>query len=103
MSGYVREALVRFGRDLHTLNHQPHKHIKPVNDQIIQYTKPEDASPLLNDTVKKCVQKMTGMFLCYARVVDQTIFVALSAIVETKAPWNYRWEITPTIWSPHMY
>ena len=41
---------------------------------------PTDDSPLLNKEKKKFVQEVTGVFLYYARAVDSTMLVALSAI-----------------------
>ena len=85
MPGYVNEALTRFQHEMRKLNDQPHKHAVPVFGATIQYTKPEDTSPLLNEEDKKYVQKVTGTFLYYARAVDPTMLVALSAIASSQS------------------
>ncbi len=41
---------------------------------------PGDTSPLLDATGKRCIQQIVGSFLYYARAVDPTILMALSAI-----------------------
>ena len=85
MPGYCREALVRFNHTLRKLNHQPHKHTLPTYGATIQYAKPEDSSPLVGEEEKKFIQQVTGTFLYYARAVDPTMLVALSAIAADQA------------------
>ena len=41
---------------------------------------PGDTSPLLDAAGKQCIQQIVGSFLYYARAVDPTILMALSAI-----------------------
>ena len=41
---------------------------------------PRDTSPLLNDAGKGRIQQIVGSFLYYARAVEPTILMALSAI-----------------------
>ena len=45
-----------------------------------QATTPGDTSPLLDAAGKRCIQQIVGSFLYYARAVDPTILIALSAI-----------------------
>ena len=45
-----------------------------------QATTPGDTSPLLDAAGKRCIQQIVGSFLYYARAVDPTILMALSAI-----------------------
>jgi len=45
-----------------------------------QATTPGDTSPLLDATGKRRIQQIVGSFLYYARAVDPTILIALSAI-----------------------
>ena len=67
------------------LNDQPHKHAVPFFGATIKYTKPEDTSPLINEEEKKYVQQVTGTFLYYARSMDPTMLVALSAITSSQS------------------
>ena len=85
MPGYCKEALVRFEHTLRKLNHQPHKHVLPVYGRTIQYAKEPDTSPKIGEAEKKFVQQVTGTFLYYARAVDPTMLVALSAIAADQA------------------
>jgi hypothetical protein len=81
MPGYVEKALVRFNhRPPAKPQHQPHPN-QPINYGAKQQTStPEDDSPKLNKEKKKFIQEVTGVFLFYARAVDSTMLVALSAI-----------------------
>ena len=85
MPEYANNALVRFAHKLRKLTHQPHKHTLPVYDRTIQYAKEEDRPPLLGKERKKFVQQVTGTFLYYARAVDPTMLVTLSAIASCQS------------------
>jgi hypothetical protein len=88
MPGYVPKALVRFNHKPPAKpQHSPYPH-QPINyGAKTQHTKEEDNTPLLNKDKKKFVQEVTGVFLFYARAVDSTMLVALSAIAaEQGAP-----------------
>jgi hypothetical protein len=50
-----------------------------------QATDPIDTSPELNKADKKHIQQIVGSFLYYARAVDPTILMALSAIASQEA------------------
>ena len=63
MPGYVHEALTQIQHELRKLNNQPHKHAVPVFGATIQYAKPADSSPLLDEKNKKYVQQVTGNFI----------------------------------------
>ena len=80
MPGYCKDALTRFGHEYKKQCDQPHRHEQPTYGQTVQYAKEEDTSPKLNDEKKKFVQQVTGTFLYYARCVDPTMLMALSAI-----------------------
>ena len=85
MPGYCQEALTRFGHKLRRLTDQPHKHAIPVYGRTIQYAKEEDTSEPLSKEKTKFIQQVTGTFLYYARAVDHTMLVALSAIAADQA------------------
>jgi hypothetical protein len=74
-----------------------HNHLPPVKTKNCLYTPnpitygkdnqattPSDPSSLLDMAGKKCIQKNVGSFLYYARAVNPTILMALSAIVAAK-------------------
>eukprot|EP00956_Cyclotella_meneghiniana_P033872 scaffold99769_cov87-Cyclotella_meneghiniana.AAC.1 len=88
MPGYVVKALARFHhRPPGKPQHQPYPHQPIVYGAKTQTSQPLDESPLLNKEKKKFVQEVTGVFLFYARAVDSTMLVALSAIAaEQGAP-----------------
>ena len=64
---------------------QPHQHAVPVYGAKIQYAKLADTSPKLGDKYNKFVQQVTGTFLYYARAVDATMLLMLSAIASEQA------------------
>jgi hypothetical protein len=81
MPGYVKKALIRFKhRPAAKPQHQPHPHLPIKYGEKKQTSEPEDTSPKLNREETKFVQEVTGVFLFYARAVDSTMLVALSAI-----------------------
>ena len=59
---------------------QPHQHSIPMYGATIQYAKKLDDSPKLDKEDKLFIQQVTGTFLYYARAVDSTMLVTLSAI-----------------------
>ena len=80
MPGYASEALQRFRHGVATkIQDQPHDHSIPMYGATIQYAKKMDDSPKLNKEDKQFIQQVTGTFLYYARAVDSTMLVALSA------------------------
>ena len=81
MPGYVNDALKRFKRERpKRLQHQPHPHVPPNYGAKKQYAEEEDLGPVLGKDEIKFVQQVLGTFMYYARAVDSTILVALSAI-----------------------
>ena len=84
MPGYVAEALQRFQHPHPTRpQHQPHKHVVPTYGQKTQY-ETVDESAKLDKAGKTYIQQVTGTFLYYARAVDPTMLVALSAIASAQ-------------------
>ena len=84
MPEYVKDALVRFAHKLRRMTHQPQKHVLPVFGRTVQHAKEEDTSPKLDKEGIKFVQQVTGTFLYYARAVDPTMLVVLSAIAASQ-------------------
>ena len=86
MPGYCIEALTRFRHDgSRKAMDQPHKHVVPAYGTKVQYAKEEDTLPKMGPTDKLFIQQVTGTFLYYARAVDATMLVALSAITSEQA------------------
>jgi hypothetical protein len=87
MPGYVSNVLRKFQHDApkHP-QHTPSRYVTPVYGAKTQYVTKDDTSPL---TAKQCltIQKVTGSFLYYARVVDPTVLMSLNYIAteQTKA------------------
>ena len=85
MPEYIMEALQRFQHKPPTRpQHQPHKHVVPAYGQKVQYSVVDDSAPL-DKKGKTFIQQVTGTFLYYARAVDPTMLVALSAIASAQA------------------
>ena len=86
MPEYVKDALIRFKRE-HPRRKQtaPHASI-PVNyGAKVQFATEEIEEEVLDKNGKLFVQQVLGTFLYYARAVDSTMLVALSAIASEQA------------------
>ena len=86
MPEYISSALKRFKHDRpDKVQHQPHAHTPPSYGAKVQYAKEESDEPELDNDKKKFIQQVLGTFLYYARAVDSTMLVALSAIASEQA------------------
>jgi hypothetical protein len=86
LPGYVPKALHRFQHERPVkLQNQPHQHTIPNYGAKQQYAKAESDEPELDDKDKKYIQQVLGTFLFYARAVDSTMLVTLSAIASEQA------------------
>ena len=82
MPNYVHKQLLRYYKQ------EPPKRPQdcPYEPNPIKYGKnsdklePEEQSPFLGKADKKYIQQVIGSFLYYARAIDMTILMALSAI-----------------------
>ena len=71
---------------------QPYQHVIPNYGAKTQYAVGPDGTALLDKDGKKFVQQVTGIFLYYARAVDSTMLVALSALASEQAsPTQKQW------------
>jgi hypothetical protein len=81
MPGYVVKALREFQ---HTepikAEHQPHRNNERQYGVKLQLTDPIDTTAPLTASQNTLLQKITGKFLYYARAVDPTMMVTLSAL-----------------------
>ena len=85
MPGYCSKVLTRFHHKTSKLLDQPHQHAVPVYGAKIQYAKEADKSALLDSVDKTFLQQVIGIFLYYARAIDATLLLALSAIASGQA------------------
>jgi hypothetical protein len=92
MCGYVSNVLSKFQRDApkHP-QHTPSRYVTPVYGARTQYATKDDTPPLM---AKQCltIQKVTGVFLYYARAVDPTVLMPINNIAteQTKATEKHR-------------
>jgi len=86
MPGYIEKALLRFGHPNPTKPQlQPHPHTIPTYGATIQYAKPlDDTLPATKDD-QQFIRQVIGVLLYYARAVDSTLLVALSALASAQA------------------
>ena len=64
---------------------QPHPHTKPVYGEKKQYAMPADNSKPATRDEEKFIRQVIGTLLYYARVVDSTLLVALSALASAQS------------------
>ena len=79
-------ALIRFKHQTPKLRQdQPYQHVIPNYGAKIQYAVGPDGTAFLDKDNKTFVQQVTGTLLYYARAVDSTMMVALSALASEQA------------------
>ena len=86
MPEYIPDALTRFKRERpRKIQNAPHPHTPIDYGSKQQYAKEEVEEAELGKEEKLFVQQVLGTFLYYARAVDSTMLVALSAIASEQA------------------
>ena len=86
MTGYVGNTLIRFNHGTpRRAQDQPYQHTVPNHGARQQFSVAPDDTALLDKYGKTIVQQVTGTFLYYARAVDTTMLIALSAIASEQA------------------
>jgi hypothetical protein len=86
MPGYVEKALNEFHKlPTSKPEHQPYRSKDVQYGVKSQMTDPLDTSPQLDKSGVLWLQRITGTFLYYARAVDPTMLVALSALALEQA------------------
>ena len=85
MPNYVGNALQRFEHTKLKAEDSPHHWIAPHYGKATQLTSPPDNSAPLSPADLKLVQQIVGVFLYYARAIDNTMLVALSSIASAQA------------------
>ena len=81
MPGYVTSALLRFRHQLKNKKQlSPHHHVTPTYGAIVQFSEPEDDTPLLPEERIKFIQKVVGVFMYYYTAIDNTLLVAVREI-----------------------
>jgi hypothetical protein len=85
MLEYVPKALMRFQhKSPSTPQHQPYPHVKPTYGATLQYAEASNTLELLSKE-KTYFQEVIGMFLCYARCMDSSMFAALGTLSTQQA------------------
>ena len=86
MPDYVATALRRFQHERPKRTQaQPHAHTPPNYGAKVQYAEQESDEQEVSKEKKVFIQQVLGTFLYYARAVDSTMLVALSAIASEQA------------------
>ena len=87
MPGYVICALIKFNHpNPHKAQHSPHTWIEPTYGSQRQQPPTElSSAPLLDEKGIKLVQRISGTFLYYGRVVDSCILPTLNEIASEQA------------------
>jgi hypothetical protein len=86
MPGYIPATLYKFKHIAPSRpQHSPHRFNAPQYGTKVQLTDPIDLSPLLDVIAKKRIQQIVGTLLYYARAVDNTLLVALSALASEQS------------------
>ena len=86
MPGYIQKALEKFQHPQPKRpQHSPHPHAITIYGAKAQYVEKNDDSPPLDKVGQTFIQAITRTLLYYARAVDPTILVALSAIASQQA------------------
>jgi len=81
MPEYIERAMVQFMHNpLSKPQLQPHPHTKPVYGAKVQYAMPTDNSEPATKEEEKFIRQVIGTLLYYARAVDSTLLIALSAL-----------------------
>jgi len=84
MPSYVAQAIERFGHTDPTPSDSPHKHVPPQHGAKVQTTT-LDTSPPLDAIASTRIREIVGVFLCYARTIDNTMLVPLGTIALQQA------------------
>ena len=86
MPGYVDHPFILFKHGTpRRAQDQTYQHTVPTYGARHQFAVAPDGTALLDKDNKKIVQQVTGTFLYYARAVDSTTLVALSALSSEQA------------------
>ena len=84
MPGYVERALQRFAISNSPETYSPHAHTVPHYGAKIQMTNP-DTSTKLDKAASTTIREVVGVFLYYARAIDNTMLVALGTIASQQS------------------
>ena len=86
MPGYIERALTRFNHPTPTYpEHSPHECAKPSYGAKIQLTEdPEESQPATPEQIHR-LQQIIGVLLYYARMIDNTLLVALGTLASQQS------------------
>jgi hypothetical protein len=86
MPGYIHRALERFGIPSPSQpQHSPHSWVAPTYGPGAQYEPDTPDSPPLGTTDINRLQQIIGVLLYYARMVDNTMLVALGSLASAQS------------------
>ena len=86
MPGYIKAALFKFNHPTPSRpQHSPHRSNPIQYGAASQKPNPIDTTAQLDAAKTTRIQQITGTLLYYARAVDGTLLVALSAIASSQA------------------
>ena len=86
ISGYIENALVRFGHEPPDKPQlQPYPHTILTYGAAVQYAKAADTSPAATKAEEKYIRQVIGVLLYYGRAVDSTIITGLSSLAAAQA------------------
>jgi len=86
MPGYIERALARFQHPFPSRSqHSPHAWTPPTFGSGAQMTQDEHSSPPASTVQIKRLQEILGVLLYYARMVDNTMLVALSTLASAQS------------------
>ena len=78
MPDYINKLLQRTQNKSKTPKFSPHPHNQQIYRKHIQYAKPEDTSPKLDNKGNFFVQSILGSLLYYARAIESIFLTALN-------------------------
>ena len=86
MPGYIPRALQRLNHPTPDRpQHSPHAWTAPQYGSTLQLTEDDDASAKLQPPLIKRLQEIIGILLFYARMVDNTMLVAIATLASAQA------------------
>jgi hypothetical protein len=86
MPGYIERALQRFNHPTPDRpQHSPHAWTAPQYGSTLQMTEDDDESAALSPPLVKRLQEIIGVLLFYARMVDNTMLVAIATLASAQA------------------
>ena len=85
MPGYMAKILQKFLHPTPKIpEHQTHQLVQPQYGTKVQFTEPEDKTPLFQPKDITKLQQIIGAMLYYARAVDVTLMTTFNELASTQ-------------------